>query len=250
MQASTTTLLPEVHVRHRESFKVFVLNDAEEWYRDHLGRLYDQWENYNQRFFGGEMVTPYIMFSAPGFAQALGDCSEISAFGGRSQIRLRESVLTGRHRLVRPEEEYKEGRFRYVADIVLHEMVHQWQQEVTGKKELSYKGHGPTFRDKCNEIGRELGLGPVRVAKARGKDRELPSCAEWPHCVRSNDYYLGAAVETEDDLEPEDSNSGLLKVLAARAKEYWQACLQKGAVKEAQEKLCAAALEYAGRKVD
>jgi hypothetical protein len=187
---------------------------------------------------------------ASGFAQALGDCSEVSAFGGRAQIRLRESVLTGRHRLVREGTEYAEGRFLYVGDILLHEMVHQWQQGVTGKKEISYKGHGPTFRDKCNEIGRELGLPAVRVAKARGKERELPSCAEWPHCVRPSDYYLGAAVETEDDVGHEESNSGLLKVLAVRAKEYWQACQEENSVEEAREKLCAAALKYAGGAVD
>jgi hypothetical protein len=34
----------------------------------------------------------------------------------------------------------------------------------------------------------------VRPAKARGKDKDLPTCAEWPHNVRPPGYYLGAYV--------------------------------------------------------
>jgi hypothetical protein len=43
-------------------------------------------------------------------------------------------------------------------------------------------------------VGKNLGLGQVRVAKARGKDKDLPSCADWPHCVRPRNYYRGAFV--------------------------------------------------------
>jgi hypothetical protein len=47
----------------------------------------------------------------------------------------------------------------------------------------------------CNEaIGEKLGLAPVRVAKARGAEKELPSCAGWPHCVRPKNYYHGAYI--------------------------------------------------------
>jgi hypothetical protein len=69
------------------------------------------------------------------------------------------------------------GRFRLVADVFLHETVHQWQHEVLGDLEDGYHGHGPKFRDQCNRIGALLGLPPVRTSKARGKDKALPSCA-------------------------------------------------------------------------
>src|SRR5262249_54286367 len=55
-----------------------------------------------------------------------------------------------------------------------------------------YKGHGPVFAGECNRIGAALGLPRVRPAKARGKDGHLPSCAQWPHNVRPEGYYLGA----------------------------------------------------------
>jgi hypothetical protein len=38
----------------------------------------------------------------------------------------------------------------------------------------------------------------VRVAKARGPEKDLPSCAHWPHCVRPASYYKGALITAED----------------------------------------------------
>jgi hypothetical protein len=43
-------------------------------------------------------------------------------------------------------------------------------------------------------VGKKLRLAQVRIAKVRGKDRDLPSCALWPHCVRPRNYYHGAYV--------------------------------------------------------
>jgi len=42
-----------------------------------------------------------------------------------------------------------------------------------------------------------MGLPPVRVAKARGPEKDLPSCAYWPNCVRPASYYKGAFVMPE-----------------------------------------------------
>src|SRR5829696_8026828 len=99
----------------------------------------------------------------------------------REQIRLRPSLLTGTHPRVNGSAE---GRFLFVADVLLHEMIHQWQQEVSGETDEAWHGHGPAFRDKANEIGARLGLGIVRTSKKRGKDADLPSCSYWPHVVR------------------------------------------------------------------
>ena len=41
-----------------------------------------------------------------------------------------------------------------LADVLLHETVHQWHDEITGQVERGYHGHGPAFRDECNRIGR------------------------------------------------------------------------------------------------
>jgi hypothetical protein len=132
------------------------------------------------------------MFAEPSSSQRLGDYARVSDFGGHGQVRLRPSLLTGTHPSIRAGDKYAEGRFRLVADVFLHETIHQWQHEVLGDLEGGYHGHGPKFRDQCNRIGALLGLPPVRTSKARGKDKALASCAYWPHCVRPADHYLGA----------------------------------------------------------
>ena len=143
-------------------------------------------------FFGGAMVVPYILLAEPSNPRRLGDCGPVSGFGGRLQIRLRPSLLRGTHPTWRDRERSEPVRVRFVEDVLLHEMIHQWQQEVTGKTEAPYHGHGPGFRDQANAIGAVLGLSPVRTGKARGKDRDLPSCSQWPHCVRSEAHYDAA----------------------------------------------------------
>jgi|SRR5947209_4974716 len=250
--------LSEADIQHRESFKSFVLRHAEPWHQEHLGRLYDVWEKANARFFMDEMVTPYIMLNVPNATRSFGDCSAISAFGGRSQIRIRPSILRGDHPVMRQGNLFAEGRFRFAADIMLHEMIHQWQQEVTGKVEPSYKGHGPAFRDKCNEIGALIGLEPVRVAKARGKLRSLPSCAHWPHCVRPEEFYLGATSGLrsvlngknevlqgqEFEVHAKRASGKALEMLLGAAKNYWDASLHGTGLESACEELCEAACFY------
>jgi predicted SprT family Zn-dependent metalloprotease len=109
--------------------------------------------------------------SEPSNPRRFGDCGSVSGFGGLSQIRLRPSL-------------FRKRGYDFVQDVLLHEMIHQWQQEVTGEREDQYFGHGPTFRDKANEIGAVLGLGRVRGSKKRGPDADRPNCCRWPHCVR------------------------------------------------------------------
>jgi hypothetical protein len=51
-----------------------------------------------------------------------------------------------------------------------------------------------------------LGLPPVRQAKARGKNKGLPSCAYWPWIVRPKDYYQGAFIPPEKGQGREGKN--------------------------------------------
>lgn len=185
--------LAEADILRRHDFKSFVLNHAEAWHRQHLIRLYRSWDDWNVEYFAAEMMAPYILLSVPGCPRSLGDCSRTSGFGGRSQIRLRLSLLTGTHPIMQPDAP-EEGRFRFVDDVLLHEMIHQWQQEVTGISENSYHGHGRTFRDKCNEISSRLDLPRVGLKTRRGSSSGLPSCNSWPHNVRDDGYYLGAVL--------------------------------------------------------
>jgi hypothetical protein len=184
--------IPEAHVRHREDFQRFVLEDSLPSHRVPLTRLYEHWNDANEQYFDSVLVPPHVLLSEPSTPSALGDCSPVSGWGSRSQIRIRPSLLAGTHRAVVPGEVHAEGRMRFVLDVLLHETLHQHAMEVSRRLDEGYHGHGPAFRDNANRIGALLGLEPVRTSKARGKDRKLESCAHWPHCVRPKDFYLGA----------------------------------------------------------
>jgi hypothetical protein len=185
-------LAPE-DIAHRKGFWAFVETHGAPWHKQHLGRLLELWLQWNQEHYASSLVPPYILLNEPVAPNVYGSCARISGFGGRSQIRIRPSLLRGTHPDTRREDVYAEGRFLFVADVLLHEMIHQWQQEVDGNPEDAYHGHGPVFRDKANEIGERLGLPMVRTSKNRSKkDKSLPSCSQWPHNVRAEEHYQGA----------------------------------------------------------
>jgi hypothetical protein len=198
------------HVQHRRAFREFALAEAEPWHREHLTRLYTIWDEFNDRFYAGRLEPPYLLLSVPSNPRRLGDCGIWSGFGGRSQIRIRPSLLDGTHPDVRHGDAYAEGRFRFVADVLIHEQIHQYHQEITGLTDDSYHGHGPAFRDTANEIGAALGLPMVRTCKRRGPERDRPSCSYWPHVVRPDGYYLDAYAP---DLAPPGQPSPLVVTL-------------------------------------
>jgi hypothetical protein len=191
-----TPTVPESHRRHRQDFKAFVEQETDAWQHSaDAKRLYALFDEWNTAYFDTRLTVPYLVLLEPGSPRRLGDTSSVSGWGGKLQIRLRPSLLNGTYPTLRSGEEFAEGRFRYVADVLLHEMIHHDHMEITGEREESFHGHGPAFRDDCNRIGATLGLSAVRSAKKRGPDKDLPSCAQWPHNVRPLDYYLGAVME-------------------------------------------------------
>jgi hypothetical protein len=188
--------LPESHRTHRQAFKTFVEQETDAWQHSaDAKRLYALFDAWNAAHYDGRLTVPYIVLLEPSSPRNFGDTSSVSGWGGKLQIRLRPSLLNGTHPRLRTGEVFAEGRFRFVADVLLHEMVHHYHFEVTGTHEDAFHGHGPAFRDTCNAIGQTLGMPPVRSAKKRGPDKDLPSCAHWPHNVRPPEYYLGAMVE-------------------------------------------------------
>ncbi len=142
------------------------------------------------------LIPPILLLAEPSTPATYGQCSAVSSYGARSEIRIRPSLLAGTHPHIRHGGE---GANRFADDVLLHEQIHQWQQEITGQLEDSYHGHGPTFRDKANQIGAALGIAPVRTKHIRADSKELRPCAQWPHCVRPADHYLGAYVPARRD---------------------------------------------------
>jgi len=186
-------------INHRKQYEKFVLENGDTT----VSNLIHLWNHWNEQFFDNSFkACPIILLAEPSKPSVLGDYSAVGGYGNRAQIRIRPSLMSGTHPHTLPGDEYKKGRFLFVADVCLHETIHLWQDEVMGDLEESYHGHGPLFRDKCNEIGEKMGLPPVRNCKKRGMDSELPSCSHFPHNVRPPDYYQGAYVRTNDEPKP------------------------------------------------
>jgi hypothetical protein len=124
-------------------------------------------------------MLPLILITTPSSPRAWADYIDKDVHGIQSRVRLAAKV-------------FENGQL-FALDVLLHELVHAWQAEVVHDRELGYRGHGPKFAAKCNEIGARLGLPPVGV---KGRDG-LPDCAQWPMCVRPPDYYGPAKQKPE-----------------------------------------------------
>ena len=166
-------------------------------------RLYDLWEEWNEEFFEGRMVPALVQLTDPGQTHCYGSCSTYSGLAGiRSSIKLRSSILDGTLRDLKNGSRNPEGLRRFLEDVLLHEMIHQYHFEVTGQEDASYSGHGPAFSAKATEIGAKLGLPRVgRSCKKRDcADKGLESPSQWPHDVRPHpEYYRGAHVPASQD---------------------------------------------------
>lgn len=113
-------------------------------------------EELNSRHFGGDLKCPRFGVSS------LGDHFA--------------SYAPGVHLIFLHPRTLDQSR-RFIADTLLHELVHYALEVRTGRHE---KDHGPAFVALANEIGCSLGLPPVSI----GTDAVL----EWPQSVRPKDY--------------------------------------------------------------
>ena len=173
-------------IRHRRVSMEFATRDGT--LRPIMSRFQVLFNEWNTLYFGNKLQTPYVRISMPTTPRAYGTYRERSGEGGTSEIDLRPSLLEGTHPHLQIGPEFTAGRLLFIEDVLLHEVIHLWQREGDGEVENSYRGHGPTFRDKCNEIGEALRLTPVGTKH----QRKLPNCAHWPQIVRPEEYYLGA----------------------------------------------------------
>ncbi len=209
-----TPPIPDEDVELRRRIREYAREHGDRY----SARLFDLWEEWNAKHFGGLMTPALILLDEPGQTRCYGQCSLWSGLAGcRSQIQLGPSILEGTLRDLREGTKDPEGLRRFLEDVLLHEMIHQWQFEITGEHDGSYSGHGPAFSAKANEIGARLGLPAVgRTCKKRDHaDKGLESPSQWPHDVRSDAYYLGAYVHPSRD-KPEEDRSAKCEAAACR----------------------------------
>lgn len=146
--------------------------------------LYAAAAEFNAQYFKGQLGQPLVLITPAMSARTLGDYVPRDLHGIESRIRIAPKAA--------------ERGDLFMLDVLLHELVHAWQHEMDGDLEDSYRGHGPKFAAKCNEIGAELGLPKVGV---KGRDG-LPDCKSWPMNVRPAGYYPEAYVAPKRQKKP------------------------------------------------
>ena len=135
---------------------------VEEQGSDAPRELYELFDEFNREHFEAKLSVPLILVSAPNSPRALGSYHPRDEHGVQARITI-------------PARTIKKGEG---SDTLLHEMVHQWCDEISHAPEPSFKGHGPVFATKCNEIGKVLGVPEV---VPRGKRKGKPDPSTWPH---------------------------------------------------------------------
>jgi len=137
-----------------------------------LGRT---WFLHNRDYFDSKLIAPNIYID-----ESLKKDSIWGTWGnGYHERELAISTY-----LFTEKPDHKEGQILIIKDVVLHEMIHQYINEIL--KGNARFIHGPVFRDVCNDIGKKLNLGPVLTGDP------VYACNNWPHNVRPKGYYLGA----------------------------------------------------------
>jgi hypothetical protein len=198
------------NIEHKKEFKQFVINESDEHYRIILGDLYSSWDKYNNEFFKSEFNTPpYITLSAPRYMGHLGAYKTISDFGGRSHIKIRHALLGDGH--PRTKNMTDKGKQRFVRDVLLHQMVHQYLDEILGLDPKLVQLHTGVFITKCNEIGEKLNLVSVGPPNQPKSGPKLPSAIYWPNIVRPYGYYGG-------EYEPRKKSKDRLNALVRKFK--------------------------------
>ncbi len=146
-----------------------------------LDQLLALWCDYNTRYFQGELSEPEIELVFMG--DALGRACPPSVY------------IWNRVGWVRSRQREEDAPFRIwiapglsrdrMANVLLHEMIHQWIYEGFGERGMCRAGHGQTFTSKANEIGACLGMPMVRPANGRTQ-KYLQDAAYWPPVAREH----------------------------------------------------------------
>lgn len=181
----------KVRDEERERFVEFATQDAHPEYRRRNCLFLKVWHFFNEWFFKGALKKPHIGY-APLPGRSYARCSNITDYGADIKITFQESLfhIPTRNSII-VKSWPAQGTQLFLFDLLLHEMIHQFEFE-TSEDGIrgSNGGHTIIFCNKCNEIGKKLGLTRDVVTRNRKGGTE-PVCVQWPYNVREPGYYLG-----------------------------------------------------------
>jgi hypothetical protein len=204
----------------RAAIRDFSLREAEGPDRELIIALYEAFDEHNARFWDSALNPVPILITPPTSPKAFADASEFSGFGCRQQLRMRPACARGVFPIgaygAAPKPGWRmlpghpfEDRLRWLSDVVLHEMVHLWLNQIEHPDRHDHQGHGKPFCAECNRIGAMVSppFPNVVPRRRKGDASSLPIGAQWPHNVRPGGehgpYYglLWELIQGEEELD-------------------------------------------------
>ena len=195
------------------------INDPE--FRELVASLYTQWETWDCDLFGSIFTSaelqPLIRIASTDEIDGLGRFQTRNESNyNQSTIMLSQTILNGQGEQRENGDCYHQGQILHLKDILLHEMIHQFQHDVVyhgttikldeewgvaweeenrkcgGCKLL--KSHGIVFSKMANRIAEILRLNQVGCQCEPNRLVEFGGrlSREFPMCCRSSEYYEGA----------------------------------------------------------
>ena len=195
------------------------INDPE--FRELVASLYAQWETWDRDLFGSIFTSaelqPLIKIASTDEIAGLGRFQTRNESNyNRSTIMLSETILNGQAANPGNGSHHYDGRILCLNDILLHEMIHQFQHDVvyhgtTIKLDEEWgiawadeerkcgacwllKSHGIVFSKMANKIANRLNLNQVGCQCEPDRLAEFGDrlSSEFPMCCRGSEYYKGA----------------------------------------------------------
>lgn len=190
-------------------------------YRELVTNLYAQWETWDRDLFGSVFTSaelqPLIKIASTNEIAGLGRFQTRNESNyNRSTIMLSETILNGQAMHLENGDYSHQGQIRYLRDILLHEMIHQFQHDVvyhgtTIKLDDEWgiawedenrkcggcrllKSHGIVFSKMANKIAEMLNLNQVGCQCEPNRLAEFDNrlSSDFPMCGRSAEYYEDA----------------------------------------------------------
>jgi hypothetical protein len=222
-----------VHDEERREQALFVVRHALSSHRDALSVVVENFHEANATHFDGHLVVPHYRIgrTAP---RSLAHFSPVTGYGARVEVTFSAGLLTEPNPAWVQNPWPAPGVDRFVTDLQRRLMVRQFVLEVRGADERGYRGYGPLFTEEANRIGEALGLDHV-VEHRRGGNEYL--AANWPHCVRPDDYYLDDLTAAAEDMARGTRNAGRVTPAPPGLGEFEliQALLHRGRIERARE---------------
>lgn len=173
-------------IRHHVEYAV---THAAARHRELEGYAHERCREFNERFWGGRLGVPHVLFNCPA-ARAVGVFRSRTPYGAPIALHVHDGFALGTSKSWVVEGYPAEGFRRALDDLLLRlsaeQAIYELHDLAEGDAEFP-----AAFTAECNRVGAALGLAGVLPRRRTRSHRGLPVVTGWPFNVRPAGHYLG-----------------------------------------------------------